>query len=401
MSSKSKEITVITSSSALNEFTTRLKNEEFITVDTEFLRDKTYYPILCLVQIAGTDNAALIDVLADQIDLTPLFDLMQDTNILKIFHAARQDIEIFYQLTNTIPTPIFDTQIAAMACGYGEMVGYSTLVEAILGVSIDKKERFTNWAQRPLTTKQQHYALSDVTYLRSIYHALQQELNANQRLSWLEDEINTLTNPKNYMTDPQTIWKKMNTKSVNPRFLMLVRDLYLWREDAAASIDIPRNHVFKEHAILELAASCPGSHKELKQLRGLGGTIYNHKGLAESLLACIALTQEKETDPHIVEQYLESRPKKEKETHELLVSMFKMLLKYQSERCNVAARLLTNNDELLSIARLSPEALEQKRDHFTVMTGWRYPILGQYLKDLHAGHIALSVRNDQLHMIKI
>lgn len=397
MSPKKTEITVISCSEELKEFCERLKNDVFITVDTEFLRDKTYYPILCLIQIAGSQESALIDVLAEGIDMTPVMRLMQDQNILKVFHAASQDIEIFYNITNEIPTPIFDTQIAAMVCGYGDSVGYSKLVESILKLSVDKKERFTNWSQRPLTYKQMQYALSDVTYLRDVYMELQKQLDENGRSKWLQEELETLTNPQSYQVNVDKIWRKINTKSLNPRFLMLVRAICHWREEKARRINIPRNHLFKEHVILELAASCPTSKKELRLVRGIGGNIYNNQGLTESLLARIGEAQAQEQDPNVVNDYLVNRSKKDEPHNTTLVEMFKLLLKYQSDLHKVAPKLLSNSEELHDIARSDQSSFKE----FPCMKGWRYEILGQHIEHLLLGKIALSVKDNNLHIIMI
>ncbi|MCH2037480.1 MAG: ribonuclease D [Rickettsiales bacterium] len=397
MSSEKTEITMISSSEALKEFCFSLKHDDFITVDTEFLRDKTYYPVLCLIQIAGKEHSALIDVLAEGIDLAPVAELMQDQNILKVFHAASQDIEIFYKLTNHIPSPIFDTQIAAMVCGYGDAVGYSKLVESIVGASVDKKERFTNWSQRPLTHKQQQYALSDVTYLRDVYVELLNQLEQNNRLSWLKEEIESLTNPESYQVNIDKIWRKINTKSLNPRFLMLVRAICVWREESAKRINIPRNHIFKEHVILELAASCPTSKKELRLVRGIGGNIYNNQRLTESLLGCIAETQAEPKDPGIVKNYMSYRSKKDDSTNAVLSDMFKLLLKHQSEAHKVAPKLLSTSDELNELAKSGAG----DKSRFPCMRGWRYEILGQHIENLVSGKMALSINEGMLDMIML
>ncbi|CAN0538174.1 unnamed protein product, partial [Laminaria digitata] len=242
-------MSTITETTALSAFCARAAAFPFLTVDTEFIREKTYWPVLCLVQVGTPDEAVAIDALADGIALTPLFDLLADEKVLKVFHAARQDVEIFVNLSGKVPKPIFDTQIAAMVCGYGDSVGYERLVRDIAKKSIDKTMRFTDWSRRPLGDKQIEYALGDVTHLRKIYTKLAERLDANNRTAWLDDEMAILTNTGTYLIDPQNAWKRLKTRSRKPKYLAAVRSLAAWREKTAQDNNVPRNRVIKDESI--------------------------------------------------------------------------------------------------------------------------------------------------------
>ena len=256
---------MITDTDALAELCQALAAEPYITIDTEFIRDRTYWPVLCLIQVAGIDKAACIDPLADGIDLGPLYKLMADTSVLKVFHAARQDVEIFLKEAGAIPTPLFDTQIAAMVCGYGDQIGYEALVNKIVRQSIDKSSRFTDWARRPLTQKQLDYAISDVTHLRVIYEELVDQLEKNGRRSWIDEELNVLTQPSTYIVEPQEAWRRIKSRNPKPRFLAILRELAAWRENEAQTRDVPRNRIMKDDGLLEIAAQKRTRHRPAKQ----------------------------------------------------------------------------------------------------------------------------------------
>src|SRR5271167_2344542 len=272
-------MTVITDSEALARFCRRQEAAGFVAVDTEFMRERTYWPILCLVQVAGPEEAVAIDALAPGIDLTLLLALMADESILKVFHAARQDIEIFFNLSGTVPKPLFDTQIAAMVCGFGDAVSYETLVSKLAQASLDKSSRFTDWSHRPLTERQIHYALADVVHLRTVYDRLQQQLASNGRAGWFAEEMAGLADAATYRNDPSEAWRRFRLRGrVDARFFGVLREVAAWRETAAQQRNLPRGRIIRDEAILEIAAHAPKSIEALARTRSLG------KGIAEGKL---------------------------------------------------------------------------------------------------------------------
>src|SRR6266550_3981283 len=272
-------MTVITDTDTLVRFCARQIGSSFVAVDTEFMRERTYWPILCLVQVAGPDEAAAIDALAPGIDLNPLLDLMADQGTLKVFHASRQDIEIFFNLSGMVPTPLFDTQIAAMVCGFGDAASYETLVGKLAQASLDKSSRFTDWSRRPLTERQIRYALADVVHLRIVYERLQQRLVSNGRASWFAEEMAELSNAETYRSDPSEAWRRFRLRGrIDPRFFGVLRELAAWRETAARQRNLPRGRIMRDEAVLEIAAHAPRSIEALARTRSLG------KGIAEGKL---------------------------------------------------------------------------------------------------------------------
>mgnify|MGYP000138327424 CR=1 FL=1 len=263
-------MTLITTTSDLIAFCNSVKGTPFVTVDTEFMRENTYYPILCLVQVAGPDDAVAIDPLAPGIDLAPLFDLLDAPETLKVFHAARQDIEIFFNLMGHVPAPLFDSQVAAMVCGFGDQVGYETLIAKLTKARIDKSSRFTDWSRRPLSEKQINYALSDVTHLRDAYRKLAKQLETSGRAGWLESEMTTLTSPATYEADPLLAYKRIKARNPKPRVEVLLRELAAWREREAQRRDMPRNRILRDDALLEIAHHAPKTANDLSRTRGLG-----------------------------------------------------------------------------------------------------------------------------------
>jgi ribonuclease D len=272
-------MTVITDNAALAQFCARQKGADFIAVDTEFMRERTYWPILCLVQIAGPEEAAAIDALAPGIDLAPLLALMADEALLKVFHAARQDIEIFYMLSSRVPLPLFDTQIAAMVCGFGDAVSYETLVSKLAHAQLDKASRFTDWSQRPLSERQIRYALADVVHLRTVYERLQKTLAANGRDSWFAEEMAEIVDPALYRADPAEAWRRFRLRGrPDRRFLGVLRELSAWRERAAQQRNLPRGRIMRDEAVLEIATQMPKTIEAVARTRSLG------KGVAEGRL---------------------------------------------------------------------------------------------------------------------
>ena len=256
-------MTLISDTKTLAAFCARIAKSGFVTVDTEFMRERSYWPKLCVVQLGGAEEAAAVDALAPGIDLTPVFDLMANTEVLKVFHAGRQDLEIFYHLTNRLPDPIFDTQIAAMVCGFGDAAGYETLVSKLTRAHLDKAARFTDWSVRPLTERQVTYALADVTHLRKVYEKLQKKLNQNGRTEWLAEEIATLTSTETYAPDPREAYRRIKTRSAKPRYLAILREIAAWRELEAQRLDLPRNHVMRDESLVEIAHHTPMTPAEL------------------------------------------------------------------------------------------------------------------------------------------
>ena len=292
-------MSLITDSQTLADFCERLRGAPYITVDTEFLRDTTYWPKLCLVQLGGPvgkdgateDNVAAIDALAEGLDMQPLFDLLRDESVLKVFHSGRQDMEIFYNLMGgDLPKPIFDTQVAAMVCGFGEQVGYDTLAKKLVGAHIDKSSRFADWSKRPLTDKQLNYALSDVTYLRQIYDQLKAQLERTGRARWLDEEMAILTDPATYRADPELAWLRLKTRSSDRKYLAVLREVAAWREREAQRRNVPRNRVIRDEQIQDIAAHAPGPRLRLRPRpagrrragRGRGGTQPAQGGLAQA-----------------------------------------------------------------------------------------------------------------------
>jgi ribonuclease D len=381
-----RDIQTITDQSALQSFCDRLARSPYVTVDTEFIRDRTYWPRLCLIQAASDEDAGIIDPLAPGIDLQPFLDLLSNEKVLKVFHAARQDVEIFVHLSNAVPHPIFDTQVAAMVCGFGDSVGYDRLVEKIAKERIDKASRFTDWARRPLNQKQLRYAISDVTHLRPVYKWLAAELEREGRASWLDEEMATLTDPATYRTDPEEAWQRLKFRSRNKRYLAVLKEVAAWRELEAQSRDLPRNHVLKDEAIQEVAAERPESVDGLKQLRSIS------KGLAEGkmgqgLLTAIArgLTI---PDNQIPDPALQGPPARGLSA---TVDLLKVLLKFKSEEHDVAAKMIA------TVAELEKLAADDNAD-VPALRGWRRQIFGDDALDLKNGRLAISVRRGKLHL---
>src|ERR1700733_13557120 len=272
-------MSLITDSAALAAFCARQQGADFITVDTEFMRERTYWPILCLVQVAGPAEAAAIDALAPGIELAPLLALMNDTATLKVFHAARQDLEIFFHLSGAVPEPLFDTQVAAMVCGFGDSASYETLVRKLAGAPLDKASRFTDWSHRPLTERQIEYALGDVVHLRTVYEPLQQRLAKNGRASWFAEEMAALADPGLYRTEPAEAWQRFRLRGrADSKFLAVLRALAAWREAAAQQRDLPRGRILRDEALIEIASHPPRQTEQLARTRSLA------KGVAEGKL---------------------------------------------------------------------------------------------------------------------
>ncbi|MSU91385.1 ribonuclease D [Rhodobacteraceae bacterium 2CG4] len=381
----------ITTTDALTEFCGRATGQPFVTVDTEFLRERTYYAQLCLVQLAlpgdAEGDAVLVDTLSEGLDLAPLWALFADPAIVKVFHAARQDLEIFFHASGRIPTPLFDTQVAAMVCGYGEQVGYETLVRKICQTGVDKSSRFTDWSRRPLSEKQKAYALADVTHLRQIYLTLAQQLAENGRAAWLQEELAALTSPETYTMRPEDAWKRVKTRSNSPRFLAVVQALAALRERLAQSRDIPRNRVFKDDVIVELAATRPTRPEDLGKSRLLQRDARRGE-LADAILAAVqgAMELPKDQLPSVPE------PRVRKPGQEALSDLLRVLLKARADAAGVAQKLIATSSDLDDIA-------SGEESH--VLSGWRHEVFGADALRLRAGAIALSADGDKVRIVEI
>ena len=383
---------IIKTTSELSEFCDYANNFNYITVDTEFLRERTYYPKLCLIQLAipgdQENSAVLIDPLEGNLDLSPLYKIFLDSNIVKVFHAARQDLEIFFHDKNIIPSPLFDTQLAAMVCGFGEQVGYETLVRSICKVNLDKSSRFTDWSLRPLSKNQQQYALADVTHLRQIYEYLKEQLKRNGRETWLEEELNILKNPETYILRPNEAWRRIKSRSNSSKFLGIVARLAEFRETYAQKNNIPRNRVLKDDALMELASLKPKSFDDLNRSRLLlrdarKGKIA--KGILDSVKAAEDLKFEQVDYATKVPKSLNG--------NSALSDLLRVLLKAKSEELGVAAKLIANSSDLDSIAsgeRTVP-----------ALSGWRHQIFGREALELCDGKVGLVLQGKNITTIKI
>jgi ribonuclease D len=365
----------------------RLASEEFVAVDTEFIREKTYYPQLCVIQLAGESEAFAVDALAPEIDLAPVYALMRDPRVIKVFHAARQDIEIFVLKTGEVPAPLFDTQVAAMVCGYGEQAGYETLVQSLARASVDKSSRFTDWARRPLTPKQIAYALSDVTHLRTVYKKLKERLDRTGRLPWVESEMQVLTNPDTYRVDPREVWRRLRVRSPKPRFLAVLRELAAWRELAAQQRDIPRQRMLRDESLLEIAAHQPRTAEDLAHTRGLSDGMARGK-VGADLLAAVArgLDVPESEAPRAADR--PDLPRNNGAVAELL----RVLLKMRAEEHNVAARLIADSEDLDRLAG-------EETPDVPALKGWRREIFGEDALALKQGRLALVVKGRKLHAV--
>jgi ribonuclease D len=380
---------LITDSSALAEFCAGLTQANFVTVDTEFMREKTYWPILCLVQIAGPDSAAAIDPLAPGIDLAPMMDLLANPNVLKVFHAARQDNEIFVRMTGAVPAPLFDTQIAAMVCGFGESASYETLAAKLAGAAIDKSSRFTDWSHRPLSERQLQYALADVVPLRKVYEKLAARLEKTGRASWVADEMAVLTRPETYRVEPTEAWRRLKPRTNSRRTLALVRELAAWRELAAQKRDLPRNRLVRDEALLEIAAHPPKDVEDLARIRALGRSVAEGR-LGADILAAVARAAA------LPDAELPQLPEQRNLPSGIgpLVELLKVLLRLCAEENDVAPRLIADNDDLEDIAS------SDKAD-VPALHGWRAEIFGHDALDLKHGRLALTASGKKIERLHL
>lgn len=381
----------ITTTEALAEFCAKAKAEPYVTLDTEFLRERTYWSKLCLVQMAlpGKDGeAVLVDPLVDGLSLEPLYDLFRHEATVKVFHAARQDLEIFFVEAGVFPKPLFDTQVAAMVCGFGEQVGYETLVKKIARQSLDKTSRFTDWSRRPLTEAQKVYALADVTHLRVIYEFLSKELKKSGREGWVEEEEAILLNPETYITRPEEAWMRVKTRTSSGRFMAIVRELARFREGYAQARNIPRSRIFKDDALLELASTKPTNLEELNKSRLLLREARRGE-IAEGIIAAVTagLAAKPEDFPKLPDEDAQLQ------VNTALADLLRVLLKAKSEETGVAAKLIATAADLDRIAA-------GKRD-VDALHGWRLDAFGHDALRLARGEIALTASGGAVRVVSV
>src|SRR5215475_1912396 len=374
---------LITTTADLAAACARLARHPVITVDTEFLRESTYYPLLCVVQMASPEEAVVIDALAEGIDLKPFFELMADEKVLKVFHAARQDIEIIWHQANIVPHPIFDTQVAAMVLGYGDSIAYDQLVERITGHRPDKTHRFTDWSRRPLSKEQMHYAVSDVTHLRDVFAALDADLKKRRRNDWVSEEMEVLTSPRTYDFHPERAWERLKTRVRKPRELAVLMEVAAWREQEAQSRDVPRSRVLKDDAVGDIASHAPTSLEKLANLRSLPKGFDRSKWGSDIITA---VQRGLARDPNTL-------PKLEKPRNNsngaAIVELLKVLLRMTSERHAVASKVIATVDDLEQIAA-------DDQAEVAALHGWRRELFGESALALKHGRLALAIEKGRV-----
>ncbi|HET7156317.1 MAG TPA: ribonuclease D [Hyphomicrobiaceae bacterium] len=380
---------LIQTTNDLSRLCERLAQHDFVTVDTEFIREQTFWPKLCLIQLAGPADEAIVDPLAPGIDLAPFYALMANDKVVKVFHAARQDLEIVWTQAHLMPQPIFDTQVAAMVCGFGESVSYVNLVKQVTGRDLDKSSRFTDWARRPLTEKQLTYALGDVTHLRDIYKRLKAELEATGRLRWLDEEMSDLTDVRIYEARPEDAWRRLKLRVKNRKGLAVLIELAAWRERAAQAQDVPRNRILRDEALYDIASQQPTETAQLSHLRSLSEGFARSSRAKEIVEAVKAgLARDIKSVPPIREG--SGLPPEKTATVELL----RVLLKACAARNKVAPRMIAGSDDLDRLA------MEDEPD-VPALKGWRYELFGAEAQRLKRGEVALKVANGEVVPIAV
>jgi len=378
----------ITNSATLAAVCERMARHAFITVDTEFLREQTYYPLLCVAQMASPEEAVTIDALAADIDLTPFYELMANERVTKVFHAARQDIEIIWNQAKLIPRPLFDTQVAAMVLGYGDAISYDQLVHRITGDTLDKSNRFTDWTRRPLTPAQLTYAISDVTHLREVYQALAAALAARGRANWVDEEMEILTSPDTYRADPATAWERLKSRARKPKELAVMIEVAAWREREAQTRDVPRGRVLKDEVIGDIAIQAPTTPERLASLRSLPKGFERSKwgpDLIEAVKRGIA------RDPKTLPRFERARPQP---NGSATVELLKVLLRMTAERHGVAAKVIATVDDLEQIAAKDDADVRALR-------GWRRELFGERALALKHGELALAIEYHRVVAVEL
>jgi ribonuclease D len=378
---------LITTTEALADACARLAKHPFVTVDTEFLRESTYYPLLCVAQMASPDEAVVVDALAQGIDLAPFYDLMTNERVLKVFHAARQDIEIVWHRAHRIPHPIFDTQVAAMVLGYGDSISYDQLVQRITGDALDKTHRFTDWSRRPLSSAQLAYAVSDVTHLRDVYLALAADLDRRGRADWVGEEMTILTSPDTYRADPESAWERLKTRARKPKELAVLMEVAAWREREAQARDVPRGRVLKDDVLGDIAIHAPTTAEKLAALRSLPKG-FERSRWGQEILDAVArgLAHDPKTLPRL------DRPRPTANTT-ATIELLKVLLRMTSEQHGVAAKVIATVDDLERIA--ADDAAD-----VPALKGWRREMFGEHALALKHGRISLAVERGRVVTVK-
>ncbi len=380
---------LITDTDKLVQACKRLVAAEFITVDTEFMRESTFWPQLCLIQIASADDEIIIDALAPEINLTPFFDLMGNEAVIKVFHAARQDIEIIHHLAGVVPHPVFDTQLASMVCGFGESVSYAMLVKKLLNVDLDKTSRFTDWSRRPLADKQLTYALADVTYLRELFPKISTQIERAQRAGWLDEEMAVLTDPATYESHPERAWRRLKMRVKSAKSMAVLMEIAAWREAEAQAQDMPRNWILKDEAIYDLANQAPRNQEELSSLRTI------HEGFSRSARGrgvLEAVARGLKRDPAGVPRIKRNAPLSPENI--AVIDLLRVLLKTVAARNGVAPKLIATAGDLETIAR---------NDHAEVaaLKGWRRQLFGDGALALKRGELALAMGGKGVTVIRL
>ncbi len=375
-------MTLIETTQELSELCHRLAQHSYVTVDTEFLRETTFWPKLCVVQLASEDEAVAVDALAAGLDMQPLFDLMANSKVVKVFHAARQDVEIFWNLAKLVPMPLFDTQVAAMVCGFGDQISYADLVQTVTKANLDKSSRFTDWSRRPLSSSQITYAIADVTHLRDIYKFLLSKLETSSRAGWLSDEMGTLTAPATYEQHPDRAWERFRNRARKPRDLAVLMELAAWREAEAQGRDVPRSRVLKDDVMIEVALAAPQSEEALGELRAFPKGMERSRAGAEIVQAVArGLVRDPKTLPKL--------DRDRRNGGGATVELLKVLLRQVSESHGVAAKMIATVDDLETIA------IDDRAD-VPALTGWRRDLFGAKALELKYGRLALTLERGKV-----
>lgn len=375
-------MSLLTTNDELAAVCDRFSRHSFVTVDTEFLRETTFWPKVCVIQVASPEEAVAIDALSEDIDLEPFFSLMANSDVVKVFHAARQDIEIIWRLARLIPAPLFDTQVAAMVCGFGEQASYLELVKAISRANVDKSSRFTDWSRRPLSEAQIEYAIADVTHLREIYTTLRARLERSNRLEWLADEMQTLTSPATYEQHPENAWERLRHRARKPRDLAVLMELAAWRETEAQSRDVPRSRVLKDDVLIEIAQAAPRNPEGLANLRSFPKGMERSRAGADIVAA---VERGLARDPASVPRIERER----RGSNGATVELPKVLLRQVTEETGVAAKMIATVEDLEAIAADDNAAVP-------ALKGWRRTIFGEKALELKRGRLALAVENGRV-----
>jgi len=379
----------ITTTKDLKALVGELEGAQYIALDTEFMRDQTYWPKLCLLQVAAPGIEAIVDPLADELELAPFYKLLKSPKIVKVLHASRQDIEIFFHKGGVIPDPLFDTQIAAMVAGFGESVSYETLARKLAHAEIDKSARFTDWSRRPLSKRQLEYALADVTHLRVVYEALAKQLERTGRTGWVAEEIEALQDPALYKLDPTLAWKRLKPRTTNKRFLAILAALAEWREREAQTRDLPRNRVIKDEALMEIAAHPPSEAAGLEHIRAVPKGFAASR-LGKSLLEALAKGQDAPPPDGIEPE----RPRRKREPSPSSIDLLKTLLRLRAEEAGVAPRLIANADDIERIAAHEDQGV-------AALTGWRADVFGRDAKALRDGKLAIALEKGEAVVVEL